>query len=179
MFVRRKKKMLEQCKYHHLHLELSNGSFEFDHRLFHFYWYRVVYMIDRLIFSHMLLLTLKLITWNVKRLFFLALPSRYLWRRARTIINLLCNFPSMPILIVDFLSLFALICKLCCCIFYLFFAYISYTLYILVATHSFLLCYYTPSKNLSKWFLLGYVHRVCKQNSLLKTVYCTEMIDSL
>lgn len=39
-------------------------------------------------------------------IFFFALPSRYLWRRARKIINLLLISPSIPLPILDSLSLF-------------------------------------------------------------------------
>jgi len=44
----------------------------------------------------------------MKWLFFVALPIRYLWRKARMISNLLCNSPSIPVLILDSLSLFFL-----------------------------------------------------------------------
>lgn len=45
-----------------------------------------------------------IVVWN--NFFFLAWPSRYLWRKAVTIINLFCNFPMMSIPILDFLYLF-------------------------------------------------------------------------
>lgn len=71
-------------------------------------------------------------------IFFLAWPSRYLWRKAVTIINLFCNYPMMSIPILDFLDLF---CNDLPVMLLLFFFFFFASLCILVATLSLLFIY--------------------------------------